>query len=179
MRIGTALTTVSFFALALAACGNDFSQPDEPVTGETPAAIDSAAPAGGEAVTADGDTPEAAATATPTPSASATPSPTPTPAPVASMAEPAGFATCKVCHSTAPGQNGIGPSLAGVFGRRAGTVPGFSYSPAMQGANLTWNQANLDRYLADPNAVVPGTPMPAPGLDAAGRRAVIEYLKTL
>ena len=73
----------------------------------------------------------------------------------------------------------IGPSLAGVAGRRAGTAAGANYTPAMRSANVTWNDGNLDRYLADPAAVVPGTAMPAPGLDAAQRRAVIAYLKTL
>ena len=77
------------------------------------------------------------------------------------------------------GQDGIGPSLAGVVGRRAGTLPGHSFSPAMQGAGLTWTEANLRRYLADPNAVVPGTLMPPPGLSAAQVNEVVNYLKTL
>ena len=74
----------------------------------------------------------------------------------------------------------IGPSLAGVFGRRAGTLPGFEFSQAMKDSGLTWNQANLDRYLTDPRGVVPGTTMAYGGVkDAAQRQAVINYLKTL
>jgi cytochrome c len=95
------------------------------------------------------------------------------------MAPPAAFATCGVCHSVAPGQNMIGPSLAGVVGRRSGTVPGFSYSAGAKDTHITWNEGTLDRYLADPSAVIPGTTMPAPGVDAAQRRAIIAYLKTL
>ncbi len=48
------------------------------------------------------------------------------------------FAHCAPCHSTKPGENKLGPSLAGVFGRKAGTEPGFSYSSALKGQNITW-----------------------------------------
>ena len=59
-------------------------------------------------------------------------------------------------------------------------IDSFDYSPAMKNSGLTWNQATLDRFLADPMGVVPGTKMAYPGLkDAAKRRAMIEYLKTL
>ncbi|NIQ93563.1 MAG: cytochrome c family protein, partial [Desulfuromonadales bacterium] len=74
---------------------------------------------------------------------------------------------------------GIGPSLAGVVGRRSAAIAGFSYSPAMRGANLTWNEGTLDRYLGDPAGVVPGTTMALPGLPADDRAEVIAYLKTL
>ena len=78
------------------------------------------------------------------------------------------------------GKNGIGPTLAGVFGARAGHIAGFDYSEAMESSGLTWNQGNLDRYLADPKGVVPGTKMAYPGLkDAAKRKAMVDYLKTL
>ena len=66
-----------------------------------------------------------------------------------------------------------------MVGRRAGGVSGFSYSPAMAGANLTWTEANLRRYLVDPNAVVSGTTMPPPGLTAAEAAEMVTYLKTL
>ena len=121
--------------------------------------------------------PEPVASASATPRATATPSATPTQ--VASMEPPASFTTCGVCHSVEPGQNMIGPSLAGVVGRKAGSVSGANYSPAMQSANITWTEANLRRYIRDPSAVVPGGTMPNPGLDAAQTQAVVNYLKTL
>ena len=90
------------------------------------------------------------------------------------------FAACASCHTVTPGQNGIGPSLAGVFGRKAGMAPGFVYSEAMKDAGKTWDEATLDTYLANPMGVVPGTRMTYMGQsDPAKRKAVIEYLKTL
>lgn len=117
----------------------------------------------------------------PTPTATATPTPTPTPTATqaAVVAQPASFATCMVCHATAPGQNGVGPSLAGVAGRKAGAVSGFTYSPAMKSSNITWTDANLERYLVDPNAVVSGGMMPAPGVNAAQAKEIVAYLKSL
>lgn len=87
---------------------------------------------------------------------------------------------CGACHGTEPGKNGIGPSLAGVFGAKAGHVSDFDYSEPMKSSGLTWNQSALDRYLADPKGVVPGNKMAYPGLkDPAKRQAMIAYLKTL
>ncbi len=84
---------------------------------------------------------------------------------------------CIACHSFAPGQNKLGPSLAGVVGRKAGAVPGFTYSPAMKASNLTWDAATLDRYLTNPRAVVPGTRMIFGGIPAPADRAnLIAYL---
>jgi len=57
---------------------------------------------------------------------------------------------CAACHATAPGENKIGPSLAGIVGSKSGTVPGFDFSPAMKNADITWDDANLDKYLANP-----------------------------
>jgi cytochrome c len=89
-------------------------------------------------------------------------------------------AQCKACHSVEPGKNGIGPSLAGIFGDRAAIVPGFEFSDAMKNSGLTWNQATLDRYLTDPRGVVPGTKMSFGGVkDAAKRQEIINYLKTI
>lgn len=79
---------------------------------------------------------------------------------------------------SAPGD--AGPSLKGVFGRRAGAVDGFAYSDAMRTAGrrgLVWDAATLDRYLADPEAAVPGTDMPYQGGSAAERAAVIDWLR--
>jgi cytochrome c2 len=165
-------------ALALAACGGGADEADAPADA---VATGAAATPSAEETTAPGETPIPGATPTETPSATPTPSPTPTPAATtAAAAKPAEFAVCAACHSTEPGKNGIGPTLAGVFGARAGHIDGFDYSEAMENSGLTWNQANLDRYLADPKGVVPGTKMAYPGLkDAAKRRAMIDYLKTL
>jgi cytochrome c len=87
------------------------------------------------------------------------------------------FNQCKACHSAKAGENKIGPSLHGVVGRKAGSVEGFNYSPAMKGANMTWTPENLDKYLADPKATVPGNKMAFPGLkNEADRQNVIAYL---
>jgi nitrite reductase (NO-forming) len=87
------------------------------------------------------------------------------------------FRKCQACHSREPGKVGIGPSLAGIIGRKAGNLPGFNYSTAMKASNLTWDAATLDRYLSDPQKVVPGNKMPFPGLKTESeRRSVIAYL---
>ena len=84
---------------------------------------------------------------------------------------------CMVCHSFTAGENRIGPSLAGVVGRKSGTVPGFNYSPAMKSIGLTWTPDVLDKYLTSPRAVVPGTKMIFAGLPAPADRAnLIAYL---
>ncbi|MGH7087312.1 MAG: c-type cytochrome [Stellaceae bacterium] len=84
---------------------------------------------------------------------------------------------CSVCHSTEPAQNKIGPSLAGVVGRKSGSEPGYDYSDAMLSAHLTWDAATLDKYLADPRAVVPGNKMLFVGVkNPADRQAIIQYL---
>lgn len=95
------------------------------------------------------------------------------------------FAQCAVCHSVkdpeAPGYAPlIGPSLFGVFGAKAGRVSGYDYSRAMRAADLTWDEATLDAYLANPQSVVAGTRMSFAGEPDADRRAaIIAYLKTL
>ncbi|MBV9247691.1 MAG: nitrite reductase, copper-containing [Acetobacteraceae bacterium] len=90
------------------------------------------------------------------------------------------FRKCQACHSLDPGKNWIGPSLAGVIGRHAGTVAGFNYSPAMkQQSNLVWSDETLDSYLAAPQKLIPGNRMPFPGLNSAtDRQNVIAYLKS-
>ena len=74
------------------------------------------------------------------------------------------FRKCQACHSIEPGKNMLGPSLAGVIGRKAGTEAGYNYSPAMKSADIVWNPQTLDQYLTDPAKVVPGNKMPFPGL---------------
>ena len=87
---------------------------------------------------------------------------------------------CAICHAVEAGRNKIGPSLAGVVGRKAGSVDGFHYSEANKNSGLTWDHATLDTYLANPKAVVKGTTMAYPGLkDAQARADLIAYLKTV
>ncbi len=95
-------------------------------------------------------------------------------------AKPIAFAPCATCHSVNAGQNGIGPSLAGVFGRKAGSLPNFDYSAAMKASGKVWDETTLDNFLTSPMAAVPGTRMTYMGQsDPAKRKAVIDYLKTL
>lgn len=98
----------------------------------------------------------------------------------AQQARPPAFAQCAGCHSTQAGKTLFGPSLAGVGGRRAGTLPGYAYSPALKASGLTWNAKTLDRWLASPKKTVPGTKMPFNGIqDPKSREQVIAYLLTL
>jgi len=93
---------------------------------------------------------------------------------------PAAFAMCGSCHSVTPHETRIGPSLAGVFGRKSGSEPGYEYSDAMKNAGKTWDEPTLDKYLTDPRIDVPGTKMTFAGIsDPERRKAVIDYLKTL
>lgn len=90
------------------------------------------------------------------------------------------FQSCAACHSDKPGVARLGPSLAGIFGRPAGQVSGFRYSPAMAKAKLTWDRKTLDAYIAKPKEVVPGTTMAYAGVaDPAKRQAIIDYLESL
>lgn len=87
------------------------------------------------------------------------------------------FRQCQVCHSLEPGKTSIGPSLAGVIGRKAGSMPSYGYSPAMRQAHIVWDAKTLDAYLADPQKVLPGNKMPFPGLKTRQDRIdVIAYL---
>ena len=89
------------------------------------------------------------------------------------------FQQCADCHS--PGANdGVGPGLKGIVGRRAGSVAGFKYSDAMAKSSLVWNETALDNFLADPKKALPGSAMDWPGEpDAKARADLIAYLKTL
>jgi cytochrome c len=86
---------------------------------------------------------------------------------------------CGVCHATTPGENKVGPSLAGIVGSKSGTVPGFNFSTTMKDANVTWDDANLDKYLANPNGFVHGTKMFVNLPSETDRENVIAYLDTL
>jgi cytochrome c len=86
------------------------------------------------------------------------------------------YSRCLACHALK--QDRVGPRHCGLIGRRAGTVPGFAYSDAMKKSKLTWNEQTLDRFLAKPLKVVPGTSMTYDGVtDPKDRRDLIAYLK--
>jgi cytochrome c2 len=82
-----------------------------------------------------------------------------------------------VCHPVS-GERGQGPGLAGVVGRKSAAT-NFAYSAGLRSANLVWDAATLDRYLANPPALVPGTLMTAAVADAGEREELIAFLATL
>jgi cytochrome c len=89
-------------------------------------------------------------------------------------------AQCGICHAVAAAENRIGPTLFGVVGRRAGSVPGFNYTADHKKLDITWDAANLDKYLTNPRAMVPDTSMVYAGLkDDAERADLVAYLETL
>lgn len=91
------------------------------------------------------------------------------------------FNRCYICHANTRGAaNRMGPDLFGVIGRKAGTYPGYSYSPAMKKAGFVWTVPKLEAYLADPQKLVPGNNMPLAGISDAQQRAdIATYLATL
>jgi cytochrome c len=90
------------------------------------------------------------------------------------------FAThCTPCHSTEPGVNKTGPSLAGVVGRKSGSAPGYNYSAALKAANITWDEKTLDQWLQDPTGDVHGAKMFITVPNAGDRQNAIAYLETL
>ncbi|MBV7565982.1 cytochrome c family protein [Pseudomonas sp. PDM27] len=90
------------------------------------------------------------------------------------------FATeCSVCHAVTQGTTGMmGPNLFGVYGRKSGSLPGFSYSQAMRDKDVSWQAENITQLITQPQAYVPGTYMPYMGLASADdRQAVACFLK--
>jgi len=88
---------------------------------------------------------------------------------------------CAICHNFQEGQGPkVGPDLYGVVGRKIASVAGFNYTPALKGLSGTWTFEELNKWLADPRAMVPGTAMTFAGLSNEKQRAdVIAYLDTL
>ena len=85
---------------------------------------------------------------------------------------------CSACHTlSASGEQRQGPTLAGVYGRKPGTVPGYHYSPGFSNVDFVWDDAHLDKYLANPQSVIPGAIMPYRQSKQAVRQAIIDYLK--
>jgi cytochrome c len=88
------------------------------------------------------------------------------------------FLECASCHSVAAGENGVGPTLNGIFNRKAATLEDFRYSAAMRNSGITWTAQTLDEFIADPQKMVPGNRMSYSGLtDAANRADLISYLE--
>ena len=87
------------------------------------------------------------------------------------------FEECATCHTLERALNNVGPSLNGLFERKAGEIADFRYSPAMKKSGITWTPQALDRFIADPQKDVPGNRMPFAGMPDAGDRAdLIAYL---
>jgi cytochrome c len=102
--------------------------------------------------------------------------------PLPSAATPSGaefFAQqCAICHSLSPADAPRqGPALAGIYGRKAGSVAGFHYSPGYGEADFVWDEAHLDSYLTDPQALIPGAVMLYKQKNADVRKAIIAFLK--
>lgn len=89
------------------------------------------------------------------------------------------FAQCRACHQVGEtAKNAVGPVLNGLFGRKAGTVEGYNYSPANKNSGLTWDEATFRDYIKDPRAKIPGTKMVYAGLKDEQRiNDLVAYLK--
>jgi cytochrome c len=88
------------------------------------------------------------------------------------------FEECRACHALERGTQSVGPDLHGVFGRKAGTLEDFRYSPALKRSGITWDAKALDAYIADPQQAIPQNRMPYAGLPSREDRAdLIRYLQ--
>jgi cytochrome c len=89
------------------------------------------------------------------------------------------FEECRACHALEKGaKEAVGPDLHGVFGRKAGSVDDFRYSPAMKRSGVTWSPQTLDAYVADPQKSIPQNRMPYAGMPEARDRAdLIAYMR--
>jgi cytochrome c len=87
------------------------------------------------------------------------------------------FQDCAACHKLDAGANNVGPSLHGIFTRKAGELSDFRYSPALKRSGITWTPETLDKFITDPQALVPANRMPYAGIANASDRAdLIAYL---
>jgi cytochrome c len=87
------------------------------------------------------------------------------------------FQDCAACHKLEAGANNVGPTLHGIFTRKAGEIADFRYSPAIKRSGIVWTPETLDKFITDPQALVPGNRMPYAGMANASDRAdLIAYL---
>jgi cytochrome c len=87
------------------------------------------------------------------------------------------FQDCAACHRLEAGTNNVGPSLHGILTRKAGEIADFRYSPAIKRSGIVWTPEMLDKFITDPQALVPGNRMPYAGMANASDRAdLIAYL---
>jgi len=161
MRVAVSLTALAAGAMLLAGCGKKQESPEQPAAPTEPASAPAAAPTAEQIK-----------------------------AMLASLPAPynAGdvangqtkFAQCRACHTTEQGgANMTGPNLWGVFGRKAGVVADFSYSDGLKASGITWDAAQIDKWITNPRAVAPDTRMSFLGLkDPKDRIDVVAYLKT-
>jgi cytochrome c len=88
------------------------------------------------------------------------------------------FQDCAACHKLEAGANNLGPSLHGIFERKAGELADFRYSPAIKRSGIVWTPETLDTFITDPQATVPGNRMPYAGMAGPSDRAdLIAYLQ--
>ena len=88
------------------------------------------------------------------------------------------FVECASCHTLEKGVHNVGPSLSGLFQRKAGSFDDYRYSPAMKRSNITWTPEELDKFITDPQVIVPANRMPYAGMTNATDRAdLIAYLQ--
>jgi len=81
------------------------------------------------------------------------------------------FEDCAACHRLEAGANNVGPSLHGIFGRKAGEIADFRYSPAIKRSAIVWTPETVDKFITDPQGMVPGNRMPYAGMAGAADRA--------
>lgn len=88
--------------------------------------------------------------------------------------------SCRTCHSVKVDDNRLGPNLHNIVGRASGAASGFNYSPSLKSGSITWDEATLDKFIANPDAVASGNNMkPYTGISDAGvRKQIIEFLKS-
>jgi cytochrome c len=191
--LGLGAVTVTA-ALLLSACGP--SAPPTPAEAPPPiatqeAAAPSIAPAAAPSVTAAASATPALAAKAPSAKPASTTAAAATPAPASGNGLPAPydvadldngkkvFNQCSACHKIAAGAgNGLGPNLHGVFGTKAGDVPGFAFSDPLKASGIVWDYAAMDKWLTSPAAMVPGNRMTFIGVrKPEDRRDVIAYLK--
>lgn len=103
------------------------------------------------------------------------------PAVAAPLPKPVAFSSCAACHQASPaGRSMLGPNLWAVGGRKAGSVRGFAYSPAMKASPVKWDRAKLTAFITKPQAVIPGTRMAFVGIkDPVRTKQVVDYLLSL